>query len=419
MTVDRLVADVQAGPQVDERTQKDEMRAAKWWRYRMPGARDKGWVLAMLAAKRRLRVAPVPRRRLRRSAPLPRAPGCGDRRVSGENPKGETPVIHSRSNKPYTERRDHYQDVTDRIIAALESGTKPWQQPWNDELAGAPAMPVNAATGRRYHGINVLVLAMSSFAFGNGDPRFCSYRQAADRGWQVRKGERGTTVFFFKRMEVVDSSASPGAEERTKRIPMLRAYTVFNGAQLDGIDPYVPPSAAEAPWRRPEAADLILRNSGAMVRIGGERAFYSPTLDFIHLPAEQSFHNPQSWSAVALHELGHWTSAPHRLNRDIKNKFGSEAYAQEELRAELASVFIGATLGLPCDIPNHASYIASWVEGLKRNKREIFRAASDAQKIADYLLAFHPDYVRATASDGDSFHYDAAAGTDAGVAEAA
>ncbi|QDJ12265.1 DNA primase traC (plasmid) [Roseomonas mucosa] len=300
-------------------------------------------------------------------------------------------MTKQRSGKPSTDRRDHYQEVTDRIVAALEAGTRPWQQPWK---SGAPGMPVNATTGRRYHGINTLILAMTSFALG-GDPRFCSYKQASDRGWQVRKGERGTTVFFFKRMLVEDRDAAPEAEDRTRAIPMLRAYTVFNGAQIDGIPAYARPGLAEAPWCRPEAADIILANSKAEVRFGGDRAFYSPSLDFIQLPEPAAFNSAGDFAATALHEAAHWSGAGHRLNRDLSGRFGSAAYAQEELRAELASVFIGGTLGLPCDIPNHASYVASWARKLKEDKREIFRAAADAQRIADYLLAFHPDYAEA------------------------
>ena len=306
-------------------------------------------------------------------------------------------MMKHRSGKPFTDRRDHYQEVTDRIVAALDAGTRPWHQPWEN---GAPGMPVNATTGRRYHGINVLLLAMTSFALG-GDPRFCSYKQAADRGWQVRKGERGTTVFFFKRMLVEDRDAAPDAEDRTKAIPMLRAYTVFNGAQIEGIPAYVAPDAREVPWRRPEAADLILTNSKAVVRIGGDKAFYSPSLDYIQLPEPASFHSAQDFAATALHEAAHWSGASHRLNRDLTNRFGSAGYAQEELRAELASVFIGAELGLPCDIPNHANYLASWARKLKEDKREIFRAAADAQRIADYLLTFHPDYAEAAAAPGN------------------
>lgn len=303
------------------------------------------------------------------------------------------------SRKPFTEHRDHYQEVTDRIIAALEAGTKPWQRPWSAGTATSPMAPMNPTTGRKYHGINSLVLAMSAVAMG-GDPRFCSYKQAGDRGWQVRRGERGTTVFFFKRMEVEDRDAPPEAEDRTKRIPLLRAYTVFHSSQLDGIPPYAAPTPAETPWRRPEAADVILRNSGADVRIGGDSAFYRPSTDTIHLPPEQQFKSPDTWAAIALHEAAHWSGAPHRLNREILNVFGSAKYAQEELRAELASAFIGAETGLPYDLPNHANYVASWLKVLRQDKREVFRAAADAQKIADYLLAFHPDYAARSGAEG-------------------
>jgi antirestriction protein ArdC/3'-phosphoadenosine 5'-phosphosulfate sulfotransferase (PAPS reductase)/FAD synthetase len=211
-------------------------------------------------------------------------------------------MMKHRSGKPFTDRRDHYQEVTDKIIAALEAGTRPWRQPWK---SGSPGMPINATTGRPYHGINVLLLAMTSFALG-GDPRFCSYKQASDRGWQVRKGGRGTTVFFFKRMLVEDRNAAPDAEDRTKAIPILRAYTVFNGSQIEGIPAYVAPDIVDAPWRRQEAADIILTNSQAVIRLGGDRAFYSPSLDFIQLPQPGSFESPEAFSSTALHEAAHY-----------------------------------------------------------------------------------------------------------------
>jgi antirestriction protein ArdC len=298
-------------------------------------------------------------------------------------------MLKLRSTTRHTDHRDHYQEVTDQIIAALDAGIRPWRQTWK---SGSPGMPINATTGQPYHGINVLVLTMTSFALG-GDPRFCSYKQAADRGWQVRKGERGTTVFFFKRMLVEDLNAAPEAEDRRRAIPMLRAFTVFNGSQIEGIPEYVAPSVVDAPWRRPEAADIILSNSKAVIRIGGDRAFYSPSHDFIQLPPPYSFESPNALASLALHEASHWTGGKDRLDRDLTSRFGSAAYAQEELRAELASVFLGKVLDLPSDIPNHASYLGTWIETLKADKREIFRAASDAQRIADYLLAFHPDYA--------------------------
>ena len=168
---------------------------------------------------------------------------------------------------------------------------------------------------------------------------------------------------------------------------------MFHASQIDGIPAYKPPTVEEAPWTRPEAADIILKNSGAVVRIGGDRAFYSPATDHIQLPPEHAFRGPPEFAATALHELAHWTGHPSRLNRDMKARYGSAAYAMEELRAELASAFVASELGIPTDIPQHASYIASWIKPLKDDKREIFRAAADAQRIADMQLGFHPDYA--------------------------
>jgi antirestriction protein ArdC len=290
-------------------------------------------------------------------------------------------------------KRDHYQELTDKIITALEAGTRPWQKPWDPNKAGGPAMPVNAATGRRYRGINTLALGISTLAFANDDPRWCSYKQAAERGWQVRRGEKGTTVYFFKQLEIEDRNAPEDDTSHTKRIPLLRSFTVFHASQIDGIPAFTPPAAEDTPWRRPDAVDTILRNSKAVIRIGGDRAFYSPASDTIHLPPENSFKSPEGWAATALHELAHHSGAPHRLNRDLTGRFGSLAYAREELVGDLASYFMGSQLGLPTDVPNHASYIQSWIKILKNEKREIFRAAAAAQKCADYCLAFHPDYA--------------------------
>ncbi len=295
---------------------------------------------------------------------------------------------HNPDDQP---RRDHYQDVTDRILEALETGVKPWIRPWKPDEAAGPQSPFNPTTGKHYRGINVLLLAMDLRAFAFGDPRWMSYQQAKEQGWQVRKGEKATTIFFYKKLEVDD----PEAEDGIRSIPMLKTYSVFHASQVDGIPPYKVPNIEEAPWQRPQAADVILKNSGAVVRIGGGRAFYSPTTDHIQMPPENAFHGPAEWAATGLHELSHWTGHKSRLNRDLSGRFGSATYAQEELRAELASVFIGATLGIPADIPQHASYIESWIKKLKDDKREIFRAAADAQKIADFALSFHPDYALA------------------------
>ena len=316
-------------------------------------------------------------------------------------------------------RRDHYQEVTDRIVAALEAGTPPWRKPWDPDKSGGPAMPCNAATGQRYRGINVLTLGMSAMAFASGDPRWATYRQAEDRGWQVRKGSRGTTGYFFKRLELRDDarggSGPEDGEDAIRRIPLLRAFTLFHASQIEGIPDYVPPTIEEAPWRAPEAAEIILANSGAVVRFGGDRAFYSPATDHIQMPPRAAFATAERFCGVLLHEASHWTGAPTRLNRDLRNAFGSHDYAREELRAEIGQVMICAELGIgDCDFSNNAAYLASWLEKLRSDRKEIFRAAADAQRIADYLLAFHPDYAHRAAGPPE----DASAQDDGEAAEA-
>jgi antirestriction protein ArdC len=280
--------------------------------------------------------------------------------------------------------RDHYQAVTDRIIEALEAGTPPWRRPWDPDKAGGPATPRNAATDQRYRGINVLTLGMSALAFSSGDPRWATYKQAEDQGWQVRKGERGMTGYFFKRLEVRDDTQPDGGEETVRRIPLLRAFTLFHASQIDGVPAYVPPTIEEAPWRAPEATEIILANSGAVVRFGGDRAFYSPATDHIQMPPHAAFDTAQKYCGVLLHEASHWSGHSSRLNRDLRNSFGSHDYAREELRAEIGQVMICAELGIAdCDFSNNAAYLASWLEKLRSDRKEIFRAAADAQHIAD------------------------------------
>lgn len=298
----------------------------------------------------------------------------------------------SKDAEPACTPRDHYGEVTDRIIAALDAGTPPWRKPWDPDVAGGPAMPRNAVTGMRYRGVNVLALGMSSLAFGSGDPRWATYKQAARRGWQVKRGERGTTAYFFKRLEVRDGIK--GEEDATRRVPLLRAFTLFHASQIEGVPAFVPPTAAEAPWRAPDAVEAIMANSGIAVRIGGDSAFYSPGTDHIQMPPPHAFATAHGWSSTIIHEAGHATGAAHRLNRDLRCRFGSHDYAREELRVEIAQAMVCAELGLACDFPGTAAYLASWVERLRSDRKEIFRAASDAQRIADYLLELHPDYAR-------------------------
>ncbi|WP_294536824.1 zincin-like metallopeptidase domain-containing protein [uncultured Rhodoblastus sp.] len=305
-------------------------------------------------------------------------------------------------------RKDHCQELTDRIVTLLETGTMPWRKPWDANKCVAANAPMNPVTGRAYRGINAVALAMSPLSFTTSDPRWCTLRQANERSWQIRKGERSALIFFYKPIELRQSDDS---DEAGKIIPLLRTYLVFHASQIEGIPEYVPAGIPKPLFERVADADLIIKASGIRVEIGGNRAFYRPSNDQIQMPPDAAFQSPEGWAATILHEFAHATGAKHRLDRDLTGRFGSSAYSREELRAELASMFVGDALGLPTDVPNHTSYIQSWIEVLKSDKRELFRAAADAQRMADYSLTFHAD-SRSNEDDG------AAAGADDSPADA-
>ncbi|MDD2878327.1 MAG: zincin-like metallopeptidase domain-containing protein [Acidiphilium sp.] len=293
--------------------------------------------------------------------------------------------------------RDIYQEVTDKIVAALERGVLPWQRGWDQGIAGAP---MNPTTGRIYRGINNLLLGMMQDAAFNGDPRWCSYRQAQARDWQVRKGERGTTVVFYRKLqrrgaEGADASVVSSEGEGARPFFVLRASTVFHATQIERIPVYNPPGIAAEPWRTPEAVQTILDNSGATIHYGGARACFVPSRDCIHLPPKGAFRSDAAFAYTALHELSHYAYAAPRLNLSQGGRFGSAAYAFEELVVSIASVNICTVVGVEAEIENTTSYLADWMTVLKSDPRAIFRAASDAQRVADYVLGFHPDYAAA------------------------
>lgn len=289
-------------------------------------------------------------------------------------------------------RKDHYQELTDKIVALLEQGTMPWRKPWDAQKCVSANRPMNPVTGRAYRGINTVMLAMSPLSFTSADPRWCTLKQANDRGWKIRKGEKSTVIFFYKPLELRNGDKD---DEGGKTIPLLRTYLVFHASQIEGIPEFIPAGAPKPVFERVADADAIIKASGVRVELGGDRAFYRASTDHIQMPPDEAFHSPEAWAATILHELGHATGAEHRLDRDLTGRFGSTAYSREELRAELASLFVGEALGLPTDVPNHASYVKSWIDMLKNDKRELFRAAADAQRIADYILQFHPENQQA------------------------
>jgi len=293
-----------------------------------------------------------------------------------------------------------YKQVTDKIVGELEAGRVPWVQPWGRAKAGL-GLPQNAATERRYSGINVLILWGAVIERGFVAQSWLTFRQALALGGHVRKGEAGTMVVFADRFAPKDKEGSRDARaessERNKPIPFLKRFTVFNIEQCDGL-----PESASAP-PTPEGlilpeAEALIRATGAKFRIGGGEAFYSPGADTVHVPPPQAFFEPINWHRTAFHELGHWTGHSSRLARDQAGAYRSKSYAREELVAEMAGAFVCASLNIAPTV-RHADYLGEWLSLLREDSRAIFRAASAASKAADFLLAFRRGEQPATASE--------------------
>jgi antirestriction protein ArdC len=297
------------------------------------------------------------------------------------------------SGRASGDRANLYDEITRRIIAELEAGRLPWVQPWGTSGVAAPiALPKNAATGRRYSGINVLILWGAVVERGYAGQSWLTFRQALALGGSVRKGERGTTVVYADRFipgEERQRAQETGKDARA--IHFLKRFTVFNVEQCDGLPPELVAAAPPADTSLIEPrVQALIATSGADLRIGGERAYYDVLGDYIRVPPPQAYFQPIDWHRTALHELGHWTGHSSRLGREIANSFGSKNYAQEELVAEMTAAFSCAALGIVPTV-RHADYIGSWLEVLREDNRAIVRAASAASKATDFLLAFAPE----------------------------
>jgi antirestriction protein ArdC len=219
---------------------------------------------------------------------------------------------------------------------------------------------------------------------GWATPRFLTFKQAIEAGGNVRKGEHGTKVYFVKQLQIKNSE---GEEPETRLVPMLREYTVFNIDQCEGLPDSIrtgKPMRTRNPDTRDGLADEFLRSTGADIRESHGEAYYVPSSDFISMPAFEAFKGADHFYCTAFHELTHWTGHKGRLDRDLKNRFGSRDYAAEELVAELGAAFLCAEFGFDGDV-RHAGYLATWIELLKADKRAFFTACSKASKAADYL----------------------------------
>lgn len=293
-------------------------------------------------------------------------------------------------------RPDVYSRITDRIIADLEQGVRPWLRPWSaDHAAGRITRPLRH-NGIPYKGINVVMLWSASVVKGYACPLWLTFKQALELGGNVRRGETGELVVYADRITRTETDTK--GEEIERAIPFLKGYTVFNAEQCDGLPAHYYATAeppALTPLQRIDAADRFFAATGADIRHGGTRAFYAQGPDYVQMPPFETFRDAESHAATLAHELTHWTKHDKRLARDMgRVKWGDEGYAREELVAELGAAFLCADLGITPEVrPDHAAYVQSWMKVLKGDKRFVFSAASHAQRAADYLHALQPRQV--------------------------
>ena len=298
-----------------------------------------------------------------------------------------------RSARPGSDRASLYDDITNKIIAELEAGRVPWVQPWGTSVAKAPLdLPRNATTGRTYSGINILILWGAVIEHGFPGQGWLTFRQALALGGNIRKGERGTTVVYADRFVPEDEGRrARETGEDAQAISFLKRFSVFNAAQCEGLPDEIAAAAPRPPPGLIEPkVEALIKATGIDFRIGGAEAYYVPSDDYVMVPPPQAYFQPIDWHRTALHELGHATDHPSRLNREFVRSFGTRKYAFEELIAEINAAFYCAALGIVPTV-RHADYIGSWLEVLREDNRAIVRAASQASKAADWILSFLPD----------------------------
>jgi len=286
-----------------------------------------------------------------------------------------------------TARTDVYSRVTDRILADLEQGVRPWMKPWNaDNTAGRITRPLRH-NGTPYRGVNVLLLWDETMSKGYLANIWMTYKQAAELNGQVRKGEHGALIVYADRHTKIEADGN--GEQVEREIAFMKGYTVFNAEQIEGLPDhyYAKPEAKGEPVQLLESAEHFFAATGATFRHGGNMAYYAPGPDLIQLPLADAFRDAESYAATKAHELTHWTKHESRLNREFgRKRFGDQAYAREEMVAELGAAFLCADLGItPEPREDHAAYLGHWLKVLREDKRAIFSAAGHAQRAVDYL----------------------------------
>jgi antirestriction protein ArdC len=285
------------------------------------------------------------------------------------------------------QKKDIYQEVTDKFITAIESGTVPWQCPW--DKTGDTSLPTNHSTGNVYQGINVISLWMAQHLQQFASSRWMTYKQAQAAGGQVRKNEESNEIFFFKILEKeLDEIDQQTGENKIIYIPLPKVYKVFNLDQIDGIDVEIDDVPSDKSVFDPiETMESVLNNSGIKINEGGLKAFYRISTDEITMPNRFRFSHASSYYASVMHELTHATKHKTRCDREhYRHDNLKVQYAFEELVAEIGSTFILTDLGINESFENHASYIDSWLTLLKDDKRAIFKAAAQAQKAHHWVI---------------------------------
>lgn len=271
-------------------------------------------------------------------------------------------------------KTDIYSLITQQIIAAIEAGAERYEMPWHT----TSNTPSNAKTGKAYRGVNVISLWASASNARYSSHLWATYKQWNELGAQVKRGEKATFIVFWKLLEVDQAEG-----EETSRPMLAKASFVFNADQVEG---FTPPLLPHNPESRIEEAEQFFTSLGATIHHGGNNAFYRPAMDIIQMPEFSQFKEATGYYSTLAHEVTHWTGHASRCTRELNNRFGSEAYAAEELIAELGAAFLCAELGLSNEPrTDHASYIACWLKLLKNDKRAIFTAASKAQQAAQWL----------------------------------
>ena len=289
----------------------------------------------------------------------------------------------SKSTNP---RADVYTRVTDRLIADLEQGVRSWLKPWSADNAAERITRPLRHNGTPYRGINVLLLWGEAMAKGYASAMWMTYKQADELGAHVRKGEQGSMVVYADRFTKTETNDQ--GEEIEQDIPFMKAYTVFNVEQIEDLPThyYTKPEPKGEPLQLIANAEAFFVATGATIRHGGNMAYYAPCPDLIQLPPPEAFNDAESYAATKAHELTHWTAHPSRLVRVLGKRFGDNAYAAEELIAELGAAFLCADLGIALEPrDDHAAYLAHWLKVLREDKRAIFSAAAHAQRAIDYL----------------------------------